>query len=563
VKGKIMNKPIIIIPAYQPNHKFPKIVNKLMIDPDQRMIIVDDGSNGSSREIIDLIDEQNDRIDVIHHAVNLGKGQALKTGFNHFLIKYADHSIGVVATDANGRHDVSDILKVSKALQDHPEALILGSQGFDKQAPFMPRFANKIAIILFALATGVKLKDTQSGLRGIPTELLYELLHSNESGSDFELDMLVRGAKSNYKFLEIPIQDNHKSQNSGAYFNSLLDSFKLFFIFLRFSLISLVTAVIDYLIFSISYYFLGNILLSIILARLIAGTFQFISGKRLVFKSDNNFKQEFVKYILLVAVLMMLSYGVITPMVVYLKFSPYLAKIIAEATIFFLSFAAQNLFVFSNDDRGEKTNWDGYYNSPKVTSPISRKFTEQKLLNIISQYHTAPIQSICELGGGNSSFFAKIRANYPEATYIIIDNNQRGLDLFQEQHTNDPSIKLINDDVIDPCVEIDPVDLVFSVGLIEHFSKENTAKAIQEHFTKAKEGALVIITFPTPTWLYSGARFIAELVGAWEFPDERPLSKEEVAEVVRKYGEIQEFTINWPIIFTQGIIVARVNSSTN
>jgi hypothetical protein len=161
------------------------------------------------------------------------------------------------------------------------------------------------------------------------------------------------------------------------------------------------------------------------------------------------------------------------------------------------------------------------------------------------------------LGGGNSYFYPKLRAKYPEAFYTIIDNNQRGLDIFHEQHGDDKKVALLNDNVIDPKFTIDAADLVFSIGLIEHFLHQNTARAIQTHFACAKPGSLVIITFQTPTWLYITARFLIEMVGVWKFPDERPLSLNEVVAEIAKYGEILHTSINWPVVFTQGIVVAR------
>ena len=67
----------------------------------------------------------------------------------------------------------------------------------------------------------------------------------------------------------------------------------------------------------------------------------------------------------------------------------------------------------------------------------------------------------------------------------------------------------------------------------------------------------MIITFPTPTWLYRGTRAIAEHLGIWRFPDERPLSFEEVETEIRKHGTILERRINWAIILTQGVVVAK------
>jgi glycosyltransferase involved in cell wall biosynthesis len=552
-------KPIIIIPAYQPTHQLINLIEELTIDPEQKIIIVDDGSTSEYQKYFDEVANLSNTVEILRHAVNLGKGQALKTGFNHFLVHYAKDSPGVVTADADGQHVKDDILRVSQALQTHPQALYLGSRVLNGQIPFRRLFGNKLTIQVFKLVTGLALKDTQTGLRGIPTSFLPELLHSTETGYDFELDMLIRIARKGYRFYEIPIQTIYMANNQGSHFNYFRDSFKIYFVFLRFSILSLATAAIDYIVFALAFLYFHNLLLGIVLARLVAGIFQFTVGKFWVFKSSNKLIGEAVKYVVLVIGLMLLSYGLITPMVIYLKLSPYISKVIAEGSIFLLSFAAQNLFVYAGPSvQNEKTNWDDYYNSPFKAASISRKFTEKKIHKLIETFKPEGIQHICELGGGNSYFFPKIREKYPQTFYTIIDNNQRGLNIFREQHHNDQRIALLNGNVIEPEFSITKADLVFSIGLIEHFSPPNTARAIQTHFECAQSGSVIIITFPTPTWLYVTARRLTELAGLWKFPDERPLQINEVVDEVAKYGEILHISINWPVVFTQGIVVARV-----
>jgi len=551
-------KPIIIIPVYQPTYQLIDLIEKLTIDPDQKIIIVDDGSASEYQKYFDTIANRSNIVEILRHAVNLGKGQALKTGFNHFLVHYSKDFPGVITADADGQHVKDDILRVSQALQTHPQALCLGSRVLNGHIPFRRLLGNKLTIQVFKLVTGLTLKDTQTGLRGIPTSFLPEFLHSTETGYDFELDMLIRAAKKGYTFHEIPIQTIYMENNQGSHFNYFRDSFKIYFVFLRFSILSLVTAAIDYLIFVLVFSYFHSLLLGIVLARLVAGTFQFTVGKFWVFKSSNKLAGEAIKYALLVIGLMSLSYGLISPMVVYLKFNPYISKVIAEGSIFLLSFAAQNLFVYTSPIiQDEKTNWDEYYNAPFKTASISRKFTEKKLHKLIETFKPEAVQHICELGGGNSYFFPKLREKYPQALYTIIDNNQRGLDIFHEQHHNDQKIALLNGNVIEPEFDIAAADLVFSIGLIEHFLPDNTARAIQTHFACARPGSLIIITFPTPTWLYVTARHLTELAGVWKFPDERPLRINEVLNEVAKHGEILHISINWPVVFTQGFIIAR------
>jgi len=100
-------------------------------------------------------------------------------------------------------------------------------------------------------------------------------------------------------------------------------------------------------------------------------------------------------------------------------------------------------------------------------------------------------------------------------------------------------------------------DLVFSVGLIEHFSVRDTAKAVKAHFDILKSNGIAIISFPTPTFLYRMARFAAERLGLWIFHDERPLKQSEVSGTGGQYGQLLDQRIIWPIFLTQAMLVFR------
>jgi hypothetical protein len=89
--------------------------------------------------------------------------------------------------------------------------------------------------------TGKRLTDTQSGLRGIPINFLQELMHSSESGYDFELDMLLRATNNHRAIIEVPIKTIYIFQNTNSHFKVMRDSLKIYFVFLRFSIRSLST----------------------------------------------------------------------------------------------------------------------------------------------------------------------------------------------------------------------------------------------------------------------------------------------------------------------------------
>jgi len=108
---------------------------------------------------------------------------------------------------------------------------------------------------------------------------------------------------------------------------------------------------------------------------------------------------------------------------------------------------------------------------------------------------------------------------------------------------------------------INKYNLVYSIRLIEHFSKEGTRNCILKHVEATKEGGYVLLAFPTPTLQYRIIRFGLEVLGLWRFADERPLKLEEVINTLKPYGKIKKVTINYKMLMTQGIVLLKETTS--
>ncbi len=182
-------KIVALIPAYNPPEHLVALVRSLAASEFQHIIVVNDGSLAASESIFQEL-EGIGNVTLIRHAVNLGKGAALKTGLNHALCYFGDH-IGVVTIDADGQHLVEDVLKVGKKLGENPESLVLGVRDFGKEVPVLRWLGNTITRHMFRLLIGQRLTDTQTGLRGIPKSLIPTLLKLDAAGYEFELDMLL------------------------------------------------------------------------------------------------------------------------------------------------------------------------------------------------------------------------------------------------------------------------------------------------------------------------------------------------------------------------------------
>ena len=149
-----------------------------------------------------------------------------------------------------------------------------------------------------------------------------------------------------------------------------------------------------------------------------------------------------------------------------------------------------------------------------------------------------------------------ILGKIPCRSYDVIDTNSYGLSLLEKRAGLSSVVRLHQQNVLDLSMD-SKADVVFSVGLVEHFDPTETRQAVLSHFDILRSGGIAIITFPTPTWLYRAARKFIEAIGMWKFPDERPLSPSEVAAAVSERAAILEQKTLWPLILTQHVIVAR------
>jgi glycosyltransferase involved in cell wall biosynthesis len=553
----------IVIPAYRPGETLVALVDALLAGGAGSIIVVDDGSGPAFAEWFEGI-AQRGGVHVLHHAVNLGKGAALKSGLNYALAEVPG-LLGVVTADADGQHDPDDILRIASRLLKHPEGLILGVRQWEERVPWKSRVGNLVTRILLRLMVGQKLSDTQTGLRGIPAALIPQLLRTTSQGYEFELDMLIACKHRAYPILEEPIRTIYLDGNQSSHFRPVVDSMRIYFLLFRFGALSLVTAVLDNLVFVVAFGFNGSIAQSQIAARLCAMTFNYLGARRMVFHSQQRHAVVLPKYVLLVIGNGLVSYALIRWLHDGLGWQAVPAKLVAEGLLFAANFVLQRDIVFTRQRTTAKaTDWNAYYANVAPTAKLTRRYTTSVLLDAIRAHASAANGdgrlAIVEIGGANSCFLDPILAGIGCRSYDVVDTNEYGLSLLAGKLEGSKVLRLHQQSVLDLQMKAD-ADLVFSVGLVEHFDPEETRKAVQAHFDVLRPGGVAIISFPTPTWLYRITRKLIELVGMWKFHDERPLTRDEVTASVKECGDVLRTKTLWPLLLTQELIVARKHAT--
>ena len=355
---KQINVPIVI-PSYEPDERLIDLLHDLDNKAMGPVIIINDGSSEEYdhffKEAESIITKRGGKL--ISYRPNRGKGRALKTAFSYISENMPDVT-GCVTADSDGQHTPECIATIINALKEHPDNLILGVRQFNKEdIPWKSWFGNTLTIKVFSYVAGMKVNDTQSGLRGIPLQFMKELINCKGERFEFEMQMLLDCA-GRYNLTEIPIKTVYESKdNHQTHFRPVNDSLRIYRIlgkkFIKFVFSSVSSFVIDILLFYlfISFYkddFPGlYVTISTIGARVLSAFYNYLINYKFVFKSQAARSVSLTKYALLAIIQMSLSAGIVSLFVFLLpKIPETIIKCIIDTLLFFLSYTVQQKLVF-------------------------------------------------------------------------------------------------------------------------------------------------------------------------------------------------------------------------
>jgi glycosyltransferase involved in cell wall biosynthesis len=223
----------VLIPALNPSDNLIGLVAALAGNAKvHEVIIVNDGSSPGHDDVFQQA-AVRPKVTLLRHAVNLGKGAALRTGMNHFLCE-GDPSAILITADADGQHKPDDILRVGEMAETSPGELVLGIRSFAADVPLRSRFGNSLTQWIFRLLMGKDVKDTQTGLRAIPRSIIPALLKIRAAGYEFEMEMLIEAVRGHIPLASVPIETVYIDGNKSSHFRPLADSVRVYLVFVRF-----------------------------------------------------------------------------------------------------------------------------------------------------------------------------------------------------------------------------------------------------------------------------------------------------------------------------------------
>ena len=339
----------ILIPAYRPDNSLLRLLRELDSMKLRKVVVVDDGSGAEFARIFDHISNEYG-CKVVHHSVNLGKGRAIKTGFNYIMCHYPE-ALGCVTTDCNGSFLPEDIKKIVDTLIGNPSELIMGSRVLKGSADYVGKAVTgyKVLQLSFKYLVGFEIHDPQCVLRGIPISYMKKLMNVWGEGYEFDTKMITSCKKFQVGVREVGLSTKYEKRRNVYKYRTIKDNIPIYLTFASYIFTSIIATVVDLVLFQVLKGLFNNI--SVLddtamyipiatgLARTVSAFVNYKLNLRLVFRNKKNSIKTLRKWIMLVIVQAAISAAAVTIIHTLLPWTEeVLIKVPVDFILFFLSY---------------------------------------------------------------------------------------------------------------------------------------------------------------------------------------------------------------------------------
>lgn len=347
----------IVLPSLNPDKKFTAVVEGLLESGFQHIVIVDDGSDEDSKVFFEAA-SAHEQCHVSVHPVNKGKGAALKTAFRYVLESLPDVK-GVITIDGDGQHLLPDIVACGQKMLALGDKVVMGCRDFS-QPGIPPRSVagNKTTSRLFLFCYGIRLSDTQTGLRAIPRQYLERFCRIEGERFEYETNMLLQMKRMGIGFAEQAIATVYDPEDYGSHYNAVKDSWRIFKVMFKFLVSSLSSLLVDMgLFYLVMLFFASRLgayaeLVATVVARACSSFFNFNANNKVVFNNRGSYRRALLRYYCLCIPQMLVSAGLVTLLNHLLGNSaPFIAtliKLVVDSVLFFISYTIQREWVFAS-----------------------------------------------------------------------------------------------------------------------------------------------------------------------------------------------------------------------
>lgn len=191
----------VVMPAYNEESTITGVMEELF-NRGFNLVVVDDGSSDETYKVAENAGRvHEDHFHLYKHLLNRGLGGALRTGIEAALLHDAEI---IVTFDADGQHDPDDIMNVCQPIMDGEADVVIGIRDFNHM-PDSKKFGNTVMNIITWIFYGMKVNDSQSGLRAFKREAA-EIIEIN--ARDYGVSSEIVGEIKRHKLLlkEVPMK---------------------------------------------------------------------------------------------------------------------------------------------------------------------------------------------------------------------------------------------------------------------------------------------------------------------------------------------------------------------
>lgn len=346
---------VLVIPALDPDARLVELACGLWGRWSGGIVVVDDGSTPACEYIFDRCAELG--CEVVRHPANRGKGAALKTGIARAAELWPD-AAGVVTCDCDGRHLPHDVLAVGRAVATEPGALHVATRDFKGEAvPESTHVFNTFTRLAIRFFCGVDVRDTQSGMRGMPMSFARTLVDELAGGFEFECALLCDAREAKLDFREVPISYVLDPNSPETHFDPLRDTARILGVmvelFVKCTLTSVGCYALDIVLFALFMRLFSAwgadelaVGAATVAARVVSSGANFAVNQRRVFGADSSVVRV-VRYAVL-AVGIMCASAVATTLFTALLGTPAVpTKVVVDLALFFANYKLQHAWVFA------------------------------------------------------------------------------------------------------------------------------------------------------------------------------------------------------------------------
>ena len=197
------------IPAYHEEAHVCGVAERVCAQLDH-VLVIDDGSTDAT-----AARAREGGAEVIVHPMNLGKGEAIKTGLRHWLAPPEIEFI--LLLDSDGQHLPEEIPRFFNAAAATEASLFIGTRMNDvREMPFVRRTVNRYMSRRISRLCGQEVPDTQCGYRMIHRDLV-PLLLVGTSRFDYETEMLIVASRAGFRIASVPISTIYSDEVSSIH----------------------------------------------------------------------------------------------------------------------------------------------------------------------------------------------------------------------------------------------------------------------------------------------------------------------------------------------------------